>query len=50
MEITGHSSRDMHQLYTHPAYESLKRAILSIPTRESLGLTRKVPPEPKNPA
>jgi integrase len=42
MAITGHASREMHQLYTHPAYESLKRAILSIPTRESLGLARKV--------
>lgn len=33
MRITGHSSRDMHQRYTHVDVQSLQRAIDTLPTQ-----------------
>ena len=37
MHMTGHSSRDMHQRYTHHNTDALQKAIDSIPAK---GLTR----------
>ena len=36
MRLTGHSSREMHQRYTHPNTELLQKAIDAIPSRTPL--------------
>jgi integrase len=41
MRLTGHSSRDIHQRYTHFDVDRLQQAIDSIPTRPK-------PPEPQS--
>ena len=37
MRLTGHSSRDIHQRYTHVDTKALQKAIDSIPMRAELG-------------
>lgn len=36
MQMSGHSSRDMHQRYTHYNIEALQKAIDSIPSMGSV--------------